>query len=588
MIAFLGSFRFAVILIALSAFGVIVGTFLESKTESHRIAEDWIYHNPLFQVLLGGYFVNILLSTLSRRPFKKHHIPFIITHIGLLMIISGVFIKSIAGTQGHLQLIEGSHTDDLIQPNIRGLWIQQKFPEVAAHSIPEKELKIHKYFPHAEEQLFGWIKDNAVHITGFPPLPLREEPYALDIGEKERLNVYAPLKDSPKELKDPYVLIKREKNGAITLQTRVHSVTFSPKDLESYVIYDKGFQGYGLQAAIPFVATNELAENLSNHLASGQPFSPPLELIRNSIDLEDFAAAVIHYLKQWDEEGRFLSNLPFPVPLNWESVPQNIQNTLFWIAELFEEENFIENLRKNQWPLLSTLENLDQDQQFELWMAQMWELRDDLPPGSLIPSFKMLSAYFRLYGIHLKAIPFKTITLETPLFRRIEEKAPPLKKEDAEPLALIEFEGETYPLIYDTKGSRLKTPSVDSRFLLNYQSHRIKLPYFVRLHDANEIKYPDSDQIASYECTLTLISKETKKSTFCTLKMNEVHETPDGYRFYLAGMGQIDPYGVRSVQLVVNRDPAKWILTYPGAWLVSMGIIFLFWKNKFLSFFNYF
>lgn len=470
MIAFLGSYRFALILITLSALGVIAGTFLESKTDSHGVAEDWVYASPLFQALLGGYFINIFLSTLSRRPFKRHHIPFIITHIGLLMIISGVFIKSIAGIQGHMQLIEGSFTDELVLPGVRALAVRNRDKTIF---IPEKELTIKAFFPHAEEELF------------------REESYSPDI--------------------------------------------------------------------------DALKKELSSHTG---PFSPPLELIRHSTD------AFVDYLFEWNEEGTFLSDIPFPV--NWETVPQNIQNALFWIAELFEEEHFIETLRKNKWPLMEALDN-EKDDPIKLWMAQMWALKDDLPMAPYTTS-KMLPAYLRLYDIHLSTIPIKT--LETPLFRRVTPKDPPLKKEDAEPLALIEFEGETYPLVYDTKGTRLKTPA-KGEYLLNYQPHRVKLPFTVRLHSARDIKYPDSDQTASFECTLTL-----GNSTPCHLQMNQVYETPDGYRFYLAGMGQIDPYGVRTVQLVVNRDPAKWILTYPGAWLLSLGIILLFWKHKFLSFFN--
>lgn len=500
MIAFLGSFRFALVLIALSALGVIAGTVLESRTDSHGVAEDWIYGNPLFQALLGGYFINIFLSTLSRRPFKRRHIPFIITHIGLLMIISGVFIKSFAGTQGHMQLIEGSFTDDLILPNVRALAVRSRDKTI---SIPEKELTIKAFFPHAEELVYGWNKDEKI-----------------------------PL----------------EAAG-------------------SYIAYDQGFHGYAMQVEVPFISPKELKEELSNH--SG-PFSPPLELIRHSTD------AFVDYLIAWDEEGTFLSDLPFPV--NWETVPQNIQNALFWIAELFEEEHFMETLRKNKWPLMEALEN-EKEAPIKLWMAQMWELKDDLPKAPY-PTSKMLPVYLRLYDIHLSKLPFKTITMEAPLHRSVTPKDPPLKKEDAEPLALIEFEGETYPLVYDTKGSRLKTPA-KGEFLLNYQPHRVKLPFTVRLHSARDIKYPDSDQTASYECTLTV-----GNSTPCHLQMNQVHETPDGYRFYLAGMGQIDPYGVRTVQLVVNLDPAKWILTYPGALLLSLGIILLFWKHKLLSFFN--
>lgn len=580
MIKFLGSFRFALILISLSALGVIAGTFLESKHESHGVAEDWIYHHPLFQALLGGYFINILLSALSRRPFKKKHIPFLITHLGLLMIISGVFIKSVWGTQGHLQLIVGTASDELVLPNRPALWVKQRGSGKTI-SIPEKQLKITEYYPHAEEKLVGWLKKGVAHISGFPPLPKREEPYPLDIGEKEPLNVYV---DSTTIPESPYLLIQ-DKKGVVVLSTEDISLSFDPKNLESYVAYDHGFGGYTLQAEIPFGNKKKaLAEELNHHLQSGKPFSPPLELIAHSMKNSplDFGKTVIDYLKKWDEEKSWLSDIP--LPLNWEGVPFTVQNALFWIAELHEEEHFLEHLRQNKWPLIDALEKEgNQPAQYKLWMEQMWALQHDLPKMPF-PTAKMLSAYLRLYDIHwsnIAFVPEKTITLETPLFRILEKKEPPAKKEEAEPLAFIEFDGEVVPLIYDTKGTRLKTRSKNGNFLLNYQPHRIKLPYFVRLHQAEEIKYPESNQTASYECTLSLIQKSTGQITPCSLQMNHVFETDDGYRFYLAGMGTIDPYGVRSVQLVVNRDPAKWFLTYPGAGFLALGIILLFWRRKF-------
>lgn len=82
---FLSSIYFALLLITASVFLVILATFLESKTSSHANAETWIYHHPVFQILLAGYFVNILFSALTRFPFKPRHIPFLITHLGLVL-----------------------------------------------------------------------------------------------------------------------------------------------------------------------------------------------------------------------------------------------------------------------------------------------------------------------------------------------------------------------------------------------------------------------------------------------------------------------------------------------------------------------
>jgi len=62
--------------------------------------------------------------------------------------------------------------------------------------------------------------------------------------------------------------------------------------------------------------------------------------------------------------------------------------------------------------------------------------------------------------------------------------------------------------------------------------------------------------------------------------MNHVYETWDGYRFYLANVSQNDGQSAKRVQLIVNHDPAKYWLTYPGGIVVALGIIFLWIQLK--------
>ena len=104
----LGGIHLAISLIAIAALTVIAGTILESKTGSHLLAAYWTYSHPFFQILLSLFFVNILFSALRRWPFKKKHIPFLITHLGLLMIISGTILKNRFGLQGQMSVWEGT------------------------------------------------------------------------------------------------------------------------------------------------------------------------------------------------------------------------------------------------------------------------------------------------------------------------------------------------------------------------------------------------------------------------------------------------------------------------------------------------
>lgn len=165
---FLSGVHFALILIATTAFVVIVGTFLESSTNSHHFAAQWTYAHPFFNFLLVLFFINILFSTLRRWPFKKKHIPFLITHLGLLMIISGTFIKNRFGIQGHLSIWEGSGAQHLILPDSYALLIEknegipQKYPQTF---IPLADLNPHSYAPSHFHGLSCHLLGSVEHVT---------------------------------------------------------------------------------------------------------------------------------------------------------------------------------------------------------------------------------------------------------------------------------------------------------------------------------------------------------------------------------------------------------------------------------------
>lgn len=506
---FLSSFRFALVLIFFSAVGVIAGTIIEAKTDSHILAEDWIYRNPLFKLLLIGYFINILLSALSRYPFKKRHIPFLITHLGLLMLISGVFIKIQFGVQGNLQILEGTVSDDLIHRNIPALSVERKSPP-GSQSIPLEKLDVAEYYPHAEEKYLFWQE---AHPSFF----------AEHTDEKT------------------------------ILHTHTGDLTYPRNKLEEWIAYDRGFGGYTVQAEIAML--------------------PPIELMKNAPE------KILPYFSAWKDSGSWLFDQTF-LDIHWEAIPNPTLRALYWIANIFDENNFLKTLEERQWPLIAPLKLLkEKEDQYLLWMNQIYSIQDHLPPVpeslSSVIQARMLTAYLRLFPIRLP----KNTVVESHLSHEILPKDPPLKKEDAKPAIVIAFGAEKIPLVYDPDKTGLKWPSSDRNHLLRFQPHREKLPYLVRLHHASDIKHPGSEQTASYECTLSLTDKRTGVITPCALQMNHVHETPDGYRFYLSGMGKVDRFNVRTVQLVVNHDPAKMFLTYPGGLLIALGTLLLFFRK---------
>lgn len=187
VIRFLGGIPFALVLIATTALFTIAGTFIESSTGSHRYAALLTYGSPLFSLLLWGFFLNILISALRRYPFKRQHLPFLITHFGMLMVLAGVLVKSYFGVQGSMTLLEGSSSDELLLSGSYALSIESKPDKETKFFIFDKNLLRYSQLkpigtsdeslsltlldstPHSVEHIESWIKSGHLSLFGPPP-----------------------------------------------------------------------------------------------------------------------------------------------------------------------------------------------------------------------------------------------------------------------------------------------------------------------------------------------------------------------------------------------------------------------------------
>lgn len=180
---FLGSVQLAVTLIAISASFIIAGTWVESRHQSHLSAVQLVYQNPVFKILLLFFFVNILVSTLHRWPFRYKHIPFLTTHLGLLMILAGVFIKNTYGVQGSMEIVEGSGSHTFFIPDSYAIYVEKKEPkqsqiyEIKRETFGnlkldpsfEPQIELLGYAPNSFEKNQTWIHGQQGVISGLKP-----------------------------------------------------------------------------------------------------------------------------------------------------------------------------------------------------------------------------------------------------------------------------------------------------------------------------------------------------------------------------------------------------------------------------------
>ena len=781
---FLGGIYFAIFLIAATALFVIIGTFLEASYDSHLYAAQWTYQSDLFALLLALFFINILFSSLRRWPFKVHHIPFLVTHVGLLMVISGCLIKQRYGLQGNMFIMEGGNSHDIILPHTHALHVERKDPfnpkknlvanmplsvqhrRTYTHKLfPEIALKIQNFSPHVHEKFQAWIKGEQAYFYGISPIKVQNwitshpiqsiamqfpfDPYntwnvsilrtddiqeaikevytrainvkitskngsnteIIPISLSHMLNESTPLLDGhlhaeldlsfsiPNGFIEPVLKINYQRKGmekpeksrlllqgsealrhmstsenligfpsfeidlersqphlvliedsqgdchlfAFDRHGRVQAETICSSAPRSLIMYDQGFGGYAIQSSIPFFnlpagrREKQLADqyilvkNIRQTLTTHPTLSPPLKVFKAACDrLQiDFPSTLIDFLSIWHDNYSLL--LPEHVPLYPDliKIAQHIDWTLLskhdlqacqWISFLchrFEQhlgngENIFEFLKKNRWPFMNELEGFSTSSQSEIirrLSTKMFDLAPNLPSLPISDTLKpgeqahLLSAYFKAFGIeyhllmnapegekedfsHLEVyyqdqslLQPEPFLVEGPLtVTHIPEK-PLYKLEDNCPGIVVQMKHGTdkqmISLSYDPMGEALKWPIFNGKYLLRYQAQCLAIPYTVRLRQARQINYMDSNQPYSYESDI-VISEKDKIPVFKTLSMNRVHETWDGYRFYLSGITTLSS-GLKRIQVVVNYDPVKYYLTYPGGVIISGGIILLFW-----------
>lgn len=99
----LGSLKFAVILILVVAIACAVATVYESKFNT-AVAQYYIYQNPLFILWIVFLCINLICSALTRWPWQKKHIGFVVTHGGIILLLIGAVVGRAIGWEASVVL----------------------------------------------------------------------------------------------------------------------------------------------------------------------------------------------------------------------------------------------------------------------------------------------------------------------------------------------------------------------------------------------------------------------------------------------------------------------------------------------------
>ena len=110
------SVKLAVFILSLLALITAIGTFIESRF-NQEIANKLLYQSVWMQGTLILLALNLSAVLIDRWPWKKHHLPFVLAHIGILTTLLGAFMTQRFGLDGSLRLIEGSSSSSVVLPS---------------------------------------------------------------------------------------------------------------------------------------------------------------------------------------------------------------------------------------------------------------------------------------------------------------------------------------------------------------------------------------------------------------------------------------------------------------------------------------
>ena len=188
MLRWLGSIKVAVPLLLAIAAVLAWGTFYEAQFGTAAV-QRFIYQSVWFQLLLGFLGVNLAIAAFDRYPWKRRHIPFVLAHLGIILVLTGAVLGVRWGVEGRLIIPEGEESGTLRlsqkillvhQPN-PGLHevIPVHFESIARNHQPHQafrfagaegsvNLEVDRYYPDAvsEERVHadGPAKNPAVHL----------------------------------------------------------------------------------------------------------------------------------------------------------------------------------------------------------------------------------------------------------------------------------------------------------------------------------------------------------------------------------------------------------------------------------------
>ncbi len=171
ILGFLASLKLAVITIIFIGIVCAWGTIVESQYNS-EIAYKVVYKSVWMYLALGMLVVNLLGVMVDRLPWKKKHIPFILAHTGIIILLLGAYITQERGLDGSIAMDIGETNSYVTVPNT-DLNVYQLTELQEYKRIHSEEVDFYLRSPQKKEYKIN-TPDGPIVVTDYIPFAIRK------------------------------------------------------------------------------------------------------------------------------------------------------------------------------------------------------------------------------------------------------------------------------------------------------------------------------------------------------------------------------------------------------------------------------
>jgi hypothetical protein len=577
-IKLLGSLSFALWLIGGLVAVLTLSTLLESA-HGTPFVQRFFYQAGWFDVFLALFGLNILCSSLSRWPYKKHHTGFLIVHTGILMLLTGSFMSRYGGVDGQMALYEGESGNRILLPGyelvihlpdhsikIQDLGQAARLVRVPiADPEPDVKIVLKKALVNAavseitEEggsdapanagitfTLKSSMAGANQHVALFQHHPSNPSSNVLAMGAATfELMDSAPVEEEEgaAALTKPRLRIVKKDTG------ETFTWDLDPLPTQDLPLGSTGFVIKNLRY-LPDARVND-AQKLVN--VSDEPLNPAVE----------FEAV--------DGAGHQEFHTRFELFPDFESLHGRNKNDLLHLAVDLETPGIKKALadkksagiqffmKDGRWAYHSHSSKSPDTNGF-------LELGKEYPAGWM--DFTFTVEQFFSHAQILKKINETSAGSE-------EQKA------DIAVEVAVEKSGHEVSAQWVLPGESLKLDTAQGPLIIALRQRSASVPFSLTLKDFRKVDYPGTSEALSYESDVALEDKAEGLKIEKTIRMNKPLDHK-GYRIFQSSFSQ-DPEAGETSVFTVAKNPGIWLI-YGGSIVMCLGILIVFYIKPLSSF----